>query len=94
MHTIYLVIPIIVFKFQKRFDVRSTFVATVLFVLFNIIGHVALYADFTILCGVGMWAISELDLIASFTVKQILLVALVVFAIYEIINTAVDSSRK
>jgi hypothetical protein len=91
MYTVYLIIPVIMFKIKMGFKVRDEFFANVFSLIFSIIGHVAIYANFAILCGVGMLAIRELNLITSFTIKQILLVALVVFGIYEIINTVVTA---
>mgnify|MGYP003526437404 CR=1 FL=1 len=94
MYNVYLIIPVVMFKIQMKFDVRDEAVACVLSMIFNIISHAALYVNFAVLCGVGMWAIGELGLI-TFTVKQILLVALAVFSVYEIINTVITAgSRK
>lgn len=112
MYNVYLIIPVIMFKIQMKFDVRDKAVACVLSVIFNIIGHVALYVDFAALCGVGMWAASELREYGVFLIGKdpllwgytytgsdlfhmSLLVALVVFSVYEIINTVITAgSRK
>ena len=108
MYNVYLTIPVIMFKIQMKFDVRNASIATVLSVLFNIIGHAAIYVDFAALCGVGIWAINELRRYGVYLYSEAwwtytgsdlfhmsLLTALVVFALYEIINTVITAgSRK